>query len=328
MNVYDFDETIYDGDSTRDFSLFLIRKQPALLRYLPRQLIAFIQYSSGHLTKTQFKESYYSMFKSVRNMDDRLNAFWNQHEKNIKPFYFELQQPDDLIISASPTFLLEPMMKRLGITHLIASEVDATCGLYSGENCYGGEKVHRFLASGYDPEAVEAFYSDSCSDFPLAELATEAYIVQGNRIGPWEKPVKTGMSAFFHLFNERNFLINLLTGTGQMLAATVMALILSVWLPFLGAYLLGFIISLAGALLLGKRMKEDLHVPLDRRIFKQAKPYLPNVILQSLLLGVLHRYTRMPKGLIIALVTLLGFPITYLRCRLQVHRLQKKERSK
>ena len=35
MNVYDFDGTIYDGDSTLDFWYFCLKKHPQILLYLP-----------------------------------------------------------------------------------------------------------------------------------------------------------------------------------------------------------------------------------------------------------------------------------------------------
>ena len=34
MNVYDFDNTIYDGESVFDFYHYSVRKQPKLIRYL------------------------------------------------------------------------------------------------------------------------------------------------------------------------------------------------------------------------------------------------------------------------------------------------------
>ena len=36
MNVYDFDETIYDGDSTVDFVKYSIIHQPKVLIYFPK----------------------------------------------------------------------------------------------------------------------------------------------------------------------------------------------------------------------------------------------------------------------------------------------------
>ena len=59
MNVYDFDKTIYDGDSTLDFYLFALRKRPTLIKYLPIQVFGFLKYLFGLSTKLEFKEKFY-----------------------------------------------------------------------------------------------------------------------------------------------------------------------------------------------------------------------------------------------------------------------------
>ena len=58
MNVYDFDKTIYDGDSTLDFYLFSLKKNPMLIRFLPVQIIGFIKYMFGLCPKLYFKEKF------------------------------------------------------------------------------------------------------------------------------------------------------------------------------------------------------------------------------------------------------------------------------
>ena len=79
---------------------------------------------------------------------------------------------------------MTPICQQLGVT-LIASVVDKKTGQYTGENCFGEEKVRRFEKAGYAKADVEAFYSDSYSDSPLAELAKEAYLVKGEVCYPW-----------------------------------------------------------------------------------------------------------------------------------------------
>ena len=44
MNVYDFDNTIYDGESVFDFYLYSVRRQPKLIRYLFVVVKAFLKY--------------------------------------------------------------------------------------------------------------------------------------------------------------------------------------------------------------------------------------------------------------------------------------------
>ena len=45
INGYDFDETIYDGDSSVDFYFFCLRKNKKVLKQLPEQIKSFIKYN-------------------------------------------------------------------------------------------------------------------------------------------------------------------------------------------------------------------------------------------------------------------------------------------
>lgn len=184
MNVYDFDKTIYHGDSTRDFIIYAYLRKPSLLKHCPKQLYAYLKWQLGFSTKTAFKETLFGFFASIDDIDRYLGDFWKKHEKNLKAYYLAQKCEDDLIISASPEFLLKPICDKLKIK-LIASRVDKFTGQYTGENCFGEEKVLRFDEAGYQREDVEAFYSDSYSDTPLAELAKEAFLVKGEVCYPW-----------------------------------------------------------------------------------------------------------------------------------------------
>lgn len=44
MNVYDFDNTLYDGESTFDFFFFCLSKNPRLLKYAFVVLCTFARY--------------------------------------------------------------------------------------------------------------------------------------------------------------------------------------------------------------------------------------------------------------------------------------------
>ena len=96
-----------------------------------------------------------------------------------------MKQPTDIIISASPEFLLKPICDKLGVT-MLATKVDNKTGLFDGENCHGQEKVRR-LHEIYPGAEIDEFYSDLYCDTPLARLAKKAYIVKGERLTPWKK---------------------------------------------------------------------------------------------------------------------------------------------
>ena len=55
IDVYDFDGTIYDGDSTVDFTRFCLRRHPAVLAGLPRFIGTSVLLALGRRNLTQFK---------------------------------------------------------------------------------------------------------------------------------------------------------------------------------------------------------------------------------------------------------------------------------
>lgn len=184
MNVYDFDGTIYAGDSTIDFFLFALKTKPSLIRFLPKQIIGFFRYSLRLINKTQLKEYFFS-FLSAIDADALLESFWSKNHNKIYNWYLQQQESDDIIISASPEFLLTPICQRLGIKNLIASKVDPRSGRFLGENCRGQEKVRR-LEEERRITHINRFYSDSRSDLPLAKIAKEAFFVEKGTAHIWK----------------------------------------------------------------------------------------------------------------------------------------------
>ncbi len=182
INVYDFDQTIYRSDSSKDFYLYNLKKDFAIVRFIPQQLYAALLYKVGLLTKTEMKTRVYVYFRAITDMDKRVQAFWRDHEHKVEAFYLKQKREDDVIISASPEFMLKPICDQLGV-HLIASIVDPKTG-HSQENCYGKEKVLRFKALYRDTQ-IHEFYSDSLSDSPLANLASKAYLVTQSKLKAW-----------------------------------------------------------------------------------------------------------------------------------------------
>ncbi len=184
MNVYDFDGTIYDGDSTVDFLLYALKAKPSLVRFLPKQFWGFVLYGLKRIDKTQLKEYFFS-FLSAIDTEKMAEDFWERNQEKIFSWYPDQHRHDDIVISASPEFLLQPICRRLRIDHLIASRVDAKTGKFAGENCRGQEKVRRLQAQ-YQVTRIERFYSDSDADLPLAGIADQAFLVKRGVPQKWD----------------------------------------------------------------------------------------------------------------------------------------------
>lgn len=184
MNAYDFDNTILRGDSSVRFFAFCLRRYPRMWADVPAQAVNGLLFLLRLKPKQAFKQR---MFGFLRRIDDpagAVRAFWEENLSRVKPWYLEARRPDDVVVSASPEFLIRPACERLGVKRVLASPVDLRTGRFSGPNCHGAEKVRRFREA-FPRDRVEAFYSDSRSDDPMAALADHAWLVKGDKLLPW-----------------------------------------------------------------------------------------------------------------------------------------------
>ena len=184
MNVYDFDNTIYDGESVVDFFLYYCKKDKSLLKHIPSVFIALFKYKQGKVTIEQaladYGEAVADYYKKHPHIPEDMKAFWDTHMHKIKPFYKDIQSDDDLIISGSPEFSLDIICKRLGIKSYIGSLIDTQTGAID-RLCIRENKVKAFFEE-YPNTKIENFYTDSVNDLPLIEISENAYLVKGNKI--------------------------------------------------------------------------------------------------------------------------------------------------
>ena len=184
MNTYDFDQTIFYPDSSYCFVKYCLKKYPGkVLPVIPGALKELLIYLRRHNGAKSLKQRMFSFLSRIDDIDSVVESFWNEYSGNIEPWYLAQKRPDDIIISASPEFLLEPICAELGVT-LIGTRMDKHTGLIDGENCHDSEKVRRFKEQ-FPAATVDKFYSDSLSDTPMAELAREAFLVKRGVLTLW-----------------------------------------------------------------------------------------------------------------------------------------------
>ncbi|MBR4548661.1 MAG: haloacid dehalogenase-like hydrolase [Oscillospiraceae bacterium] len=185
MNVYDFDKTIFYPDSSYCFFCFCLRHYPrAVLKSLPVAGVTGLQWFIKQADTRHLKEKLFSFLPYLDNVDAIVQEFWAEYQSNIADWYLAQKRDDDLIISASPEFLLRPITERLGV-QLIATRMDSRTGRITGNNCHDSEKISRFLRD-YPNGSVDVFYSDSLSDSPMAWFASKAFLVkEGRELVPW-----------------------------------------------------------------------------------------------------------------------------------------------
>ena len=121
MNVYDFVGTIYPMDCTIGFCLWCMKRHPKLwLTFIPKAIKNFILRKTGRMTEATMQREFFGYLTLIDDFDEQIERYWGKNEKRIASWYLAQKRPDDLIISASPNCVIDPIAKRLGVRYMAA----------------------------------------------------------------------------------------------------------------------------------------------------------------------------------------------------------------
>lgn len=175
VNIYDFDKTLFPYDSGTLFWLFCIRRNPLLLLLLPLQLRRGFALLTEKCSVTEFKNSFFVFIRFI-DIDKSVRDFWDKYEHLIRSYYLSDSLPN-VVISASPDFLLEEISRRVGFDYLICTRHERRTGHVLGVNCRREEKVRRFHAELPGAQAVEVFSDSLKQDTPIFRLGKKCHLV-------------------------------------------------------------------------------------------------------------------------------------------------------
>ena len=136
MNSYDFDDTILKGNSMFRFSLFCTLRLPYLLLFIPVLFIAFFMRQLRILNKNRYLHMVSLFVALVPCTEKFASKFWDRNLKHIKKWYLAQKRDDDVVVSASPQFLVGEACRRLGIG-CIGTKLSPKSARLHGEHCYG-----------------------------------------------------------------------------------------------------------------------------------------------------------------------------------------------
>lgn len=185
MNVYDFDGTIFPTDCTIGFGIWCMNRHPKLwFTFFPKMIVTLIRRKTGQIPEYLLQRKLLEYLTLIDDFDVQIERYWDKNEKKIVPWYLRQKRDDDLIISASPSCIIEPIAKRLGV-NFMATEFDREFGVFTNNLMYAKEKAKYIFDHGFP--MIENFYSDSLADTPLALCAEKAYLVsdKARTVNPW-----------------------------------------------------------------------------------------------------------------------------------------------
>jgi hypothetical protein len=183
MNLYDFDKTIYKCDSPSKFYFYCLRHHPKLWWHPLKVCFWGLVKSFKIINLSQFKEKFFTFILYLPDYKLDLHKFWEKELKNINPWYFELSQPDDVICSATPRFLMREVVPLINKSAtLVCTDIDEkTIKFKKGEvNCKGENKATKLKNAGFT--SFENGYGDAMSDIPMLKMCKNRYRVKNGEI--------------------------------------------------------------------------------------------------------------------------------------------------
>ena len=184
MQVFDFDNTLYHGESTVDFAMFMIQHNRRILLWVPRIFWNLLKYKLCLTEQKQMerdiREFLLILIRNEQQLRALVDVFWTQNRHKLNTRLISRIRREDVIVSAAPDFLLDALRPELGDVRLVCSKVDLSRKRLLHLN-FGAQKVKRFRAL-YGNTKIERFYTDSYNDKAMMDIAEKVYLVRPSGI--------------------------------------------------------------------------------------------------------------------------------------------------
>ena len=184
IKVFDFDNTLYHGESSIDLAFYLIRRNKRILLYVPSILINLAKYKMCLLDREKAEQEINDFLKvAVKDKYEAaeiVESFWAENSYRLDENMIKRVRKDDVIITAGPDMLIDGIKDKLGTDNIISSIIDPDKREMVYFN-FGENKAKRYKEV-YGDTPIESFYTDSFNDKPLMKLANKVYIVEKGRL--------------------------------------------------------------------------------------------------------------------------------------------------
>ena len=316
MNMYDFDGTIYDGDSGVDFLKYSLRRKPFLvIRFFIKAFFKFFKYKRGKIEFKDVKETIFGFVPKINNLDVFVKKFVKKHKHKIKKLYLDQRKKDDFIITASLDFYVKPLCHSVGIRHIVATKYDTNRGKIIGNNCRSEEKAN--IVSRMFNKKFSNFYTDSKDDQPLFKYADNTYIVKKEKLIKYDEKYefKNG------IFNV-DFIIFVFCGGIGTLTNFVVSSFVSRKIDPVLAYVVGYSVSLFVTYILNMLyiFKNKINL---KNFLKFVISYIPNFIILFLFVYIFIDKVGLNKYLVYLLAAIVGLPVTFVILKIKTFKSKK-----
>lgn len=180
MKVFDFDNTLYHGESSLEFGFYLFKKNLKVFFWIPKMLLGLLRYKKCLISReeiiNQTNDFMQIIISSKKEVEDMAYEFWKKNEKYLHQELICTIEEDDVIITASPSFLLEPIKDKLKTSNIICSEIDLANRRVV--NLIFGEYKVKAYHEKYGDKIIDSFYTDSYNDKSMMDISKNVFLVE------------------------------------------------------------------------------------------------------------------------------------------------------
>ena len=180
MKVFDFDNTLYHGESSVDLALYMIRTNKKIIKYLPSIFFNLIKYKLCMVEKKKMIIAINDFLKNAMHDKDEIfnsvDGFWQKNRCKLDKKMLGRINKDDVIITAGPDFLIYGIRDLLNTDNIICSRIDADRMKVKYLN-FGDNKVKQYKKV-YGDKHIDCFYTDSFNDIALMDISDKVYLVK------------------------------------------------------------------------------------------------------------------------------------------------------
>ncbi len=195
LAIFDIDFTLTKKETSIELYKYMLRKDPKLIKHLPKHLITLLLYGMKFYDEKKSKEAFLRFLDGVEE---------KEVQRIVKDFYREKLSTiiyEDAIkmikklknegykiylISASGEFYLNELYNIKEVDKIIGTRFKVENGVFKslmeGANCKGEEKIKRLMEE-LKKDNVEVdfkssyMFSDSLADLPLLNLVGKGYLI-------------------------------------------------------------------------------------------------------------------------------------------------------
>lgn len=184
MKVFDFDNTLYHGESSVDLALYMIRNNRRIILYLPKIFYNLIKYKLCIADKKKMvaaiNDFLNNALRSKKEIYNAVNGFWDKNRHKLDRRLLDRIGSEDVIITAGPDFLINGIRDLINTDHIICSSIGPDKMKVRYLN-FGENKVRGFKAV-YGEKRIDSFYTDSYNDKALMDISDRVFIVKKGRL--------------------------------------------------------------------------------------------------------------------------------------------------